>query len=447
METYETSFPEENQTFPVQSTEPARTPAADPTPVKKPSHHVLKRVLACVLVVAVVAAGCVTTAVCVNTYWQRQNDLLDRQILQLNDKIDDLQEQIKDNSYTGNGNSVSGTPNVNGDGLTPGQLYAQCVGSVVAINCEIHSGNTVGGSSGSGFILSEDGYIVSNYHVVEGATLITVTTHDGEEYTAEIVGYDDTNDLSLLKAEATGLQPAALGSSTDLIIGDQVVAIGNPLGELTSTLTVGYVSAKERDITTDGTIINMLQTDAAINPGNSGGPLFNMKGEVVGITTAKYSGTTGSGATIEGIGFAIPIDDVAHKIQQLKENGFVAAPYMGVRVDDRNSGIGAYVISVDEGGSAEAAGIRKGDIIVEIGGVEVTCVADISKALRNYGVGDSASVVVYRSRRVVELTITFAQKPVAAPTVTPETDPQIPEDTSDIPSDDSFFDWWDFFFG
>ena len=426
--------------------------ASDPQPKapksKKHPRKVWKTVLSCAVVAALVAAGCGITAASVNSYWEQRSAEMNAQtgavLDKLNDKIEDLEQQIEKNSYTGSGNSISGSTNTSADGMTPGQLYANCVDSVVAITSEVVSSQGTGTSSGSGFIISEDGYVLSNYHVVEGATTMTVVTRDGNEYEAELVGYDSNNDLALLKVEAEGLKAATLGSSSDLIVGDQVVAIGNPLGELTSTLTVGYVSGKERDVTTDGTIINMLQTDAAINPGNSGGPLFNMKGEVIGITTAKYSGTTSSGASIEGIGFAIPIDDVVEKIQELKENGYVSTPYMGVSVDDRYSGVGAYVVSVEKDGGAAAAGVKAGDIIVGLGDSNITCVSDISKALRNFKVGDTTTITVYRSRQQVELTITFGEKPQDTSTGSTS---EIPSDSSEMPESGNFEDWWDYFFG
>lgn len=409
------------------------TPKEAPKQKKKP-RKVLKAILSCVLIIALVATGCLVTARSVNGYWSARFD-------RLYDQIEDLKEQIEDNSFTGNGNSVSGTPNINYDGMTPGQIYTKCVDSVVAITAQVSNAQGVGSSSGSGFIISEDGYIISNYHVVEGASQLIATVHDGTEYPATLIGYDDTNDLALLKVDATGLQAATLGNSDNLIVGDQVVAIGNPLGELTSTLTVGYISAKERDVSTDNTIINMLQTDAAINPGNSGGPLFNMKGEVVGITTAKYSGATSSGATIEGIGFAIPMNDVVDKIKELQTNGYVSTPYMGVSVTNQAEGIGAYVASVEPGSSAAAAGIRAGDIIVELGGHEISAIADITRALRDYKVGDSTSVTVYRSRQLLELTITFGEKPQNS------TDNKLPSGNGQMPDSGDYYDWWDYFFG
>lgn len=335
-----------------------------------------------------------------------KNTAMQQQITALQQQIKDLQEEIKKNSYTGNGNSVSGTPS-SPNGLTPGQVYAQNIDSVVLIYA-----NTSGGrSTGSGFVLTEDGYVVTNYHVIEGGTSFSVVTHDGEEYAASLTGGDETNDVAVLKVDGVALDPAELGSSDDLIVGDQVVAIGNPLGELTSTLTVGYISGKNREVSTDGTSINMLQTDASINSGNSGGPLFNMKGQVIGITTAKYSGNTSSGASIEGIGFAIPIDDVKGMLQEIMDNGYVSRPYLGVYIRDTAEGIGVYVESLEPLGPAYLAGMRSGDIIVQLGDSPVTSINSLSKALYAYKAGDTATVIVYRNRQILELKITFAEKP------------------------------------
>ena len=377
-----------------------------PAPAQKVKRRKLwKPVLAAFLILLLMAGSCGATAYGLNLYWKDREAKL---LQDFNQQFKELQELIKDNSFTGNGNSVSGTSNVSSDGLTPGQVYAACVDTVVALKV-ITASNTA--SSGSGFIISADGYILTNYHVVEKGMTITVTTHSGDSYAATLVGYDDNNDLALLKADAQDLPVAKIGSSGDLIVGDQVVAIGNPLGKLTSTLTVGYISAKGRDVTTEGTIINMLQTDAAINPGNSGGPLFNMKGEVIGITTAKYSGTSSSGATYEGLGFAIPIDDILDKIQQLKEKGYVPTPYMGVTINNSVAGMGALVVNVDSSSAAEAAGVRAGDIIVALGNHGVTSVATLTNALQRFRVGDTTIVLVYRNRQMLELSITLTEKP------------------------------------
>jgi serine protease Do len=348
------------------------------------------------------------------------------------------------------GNSVSGSP-VAVDGLTPGQVYAQNKNAVVAISCTTRvsqygqSGTT--SSSGSGFILTENGYVITNYHVIEGADAVTVITYDGTEYPAAVKGYDANNDLAVLKVEAQDLHKVVLGSSDDLIIGDMVVAIGNPLGELTSTQTVGYVSGKDRNVSTDGTIINMLQTDAAINPGNSGGPLFNMKGEVIGITTAKYSGTTSSGASIEGIGFAIPIDDVSKMIADIMTHGYVTGAYLGVSVINIDSYVsamyglpmGARVEEVVSGSCAEKAGIRVKDIIVDLGGHKIENYMDLSRALRNFEAGDTTTITVFRSGVEVTLTITLDEKPVT--TQQPQPSDEIP-----MPSEGDYDDWYEYFY-
>lgn len=377
-----------------------------PKKKKKRSLKGLKICLAIMGVIALVVAGCCITSYCVNSYWAHYYNQMAAYMQQ---QFADLQEQIEDNSFTGNGNSISGTPSVS-DGLTPGQIHAQNKNSVVGIANQGISTNIFGqvtetASSGSGFIISEDGYIITNYHVVEGATTLTVIMNDEKEYAATVVGYDSSNDFALIKIDATGLNPVVLGDSDDLIVGDQVAAIGNPLGEMTNSLTVGYISVKDRNVTIDNSIINMLQTDAAISPGNSGGPLFNMKGEVIGITTAKYVDDA-----IEGIGFAIPINDVAGMIEELLEKGYISTPYMGINITNEWDGVGVYVSSVEPDSPAAAAGLKKGDLIVGLGDYATTTLAELDKALRNFEPGDTTTVSVYRNRQVVELTITFGQK-------------------------------------
>jgi len=366
----------------------------------------LKICIAIMLVIALVAAGCGITAYCVNSYWDYQ---MRHMVAYVNYYVADLQQQIEDNSFTGNGNSISGTPGVS-DGLTPGQIHAQNKNSVVGIANQGISTNIFGqvtetASSGSGFIISEDGYIITNYHVIEGATTLTVIMNDEKEYAATVVGYDSSNDFALIKIDATGLNPVVLGDSDDLIVGDQVAAIGNPLGEMTNSLTVGYISVKDRSVTIENSIINVLQTDTAINPGNSGGPLFNMKGEVIGITTAKSTGDA-----VESIGFAIPINDVKGMIEELLEKGYISTPYMGVSITNEWDGVGVYVASVEPGSPAFSAGLKKGDLIVGLGEYATTTLAELDKALHNFEPGDTTTVSVYRNRQVVELSITFGEK-------------------------------------
>ena len=377
-----------------------------------------KRAICAVLVLCVIAGSCVATGFVVSGYWEKRLSAAEDTFA---DKIEELEKKISSN---GTGLSVSGTPNVSVEGaMTPAQVYAANVNSVVMIYNRITSNyygqTTTGTATGSGFILNEEGYVVTNYHVVEGEGRLSVSIHDGKEYPALLVGFDDTNDVALLKIEAEGLQAAKLGSSSDLIVGDQVVAIGNPLGELTSTLTVGYISAMERDVNTDGFAINMIQTDAAINSGNSGGPLFNMKGEVIGITTAKYSGTSSSGATIEGIGFAIPIDDVSGLISDLATYGYVKSAYLGIMTSDMNveaanyygMPVGAYVESVEPGYAAAEAGVQAKDIIVDLGGISIENVNDLTRALRGFEPGDKTVITVYRGGREIKLDITLSAKP------------------------------------
>ena len=259
---------------------------------KKRAGRILKPIIASVAAVALAAATCWTTAFYVRRNLAAQNIRNEQLMNQLKQQIADLQEEIRDNSFTGNGNSISGSNNQGANGgLTPGQVYAKSVEGVVCITSvvtkNVNGQVSEAASFGSGFVVTENGYVVTNYHVIDGATSVVVTLNDGTEHTAKVIGFDDANDIAVVKIEAEGLHKLTLGSSNDLIIGDQVVAIGNPLGELNYTMTTGYISAKDRSISTDGTMINMLQIDATINAGNSGGPLFNMKGEVVGIITAK----------------------------------------------------------------------------------------------------------------------------------------------------------------
>ena len=373
---------------------------------KKRSFTGLKICLAIMTVIALVAAGCGITAYYVNSYWDYQ---MRHMVAYVNYYVADLQQQIQDNSYTGNGNSISGTPSAT-EGLTPGQIHAQNKNSVVGIANQGISTNIFGqvtetASSGSGFIISEDGYIVTNYHVIESAKTLTVILDNEEEYSATVVGYDDSNDFALIKIAATGLTPVQLGNSDHLIVGDQVCAIGNPLGEMTNSLTVGYISVKDRSVTIENSIISVLQTDTAINPGNSGGPLFNMKGEVIGITTAKSTGDA-----VESIGFAIPVNDVKGMIEELLEKGYISTPYMGVSITNEWDGVGVYVASVEPGSPAFSAGLKKGDLIVGLGEYATTTLAELDKALHNFEPGDTTTVSVYRNRQVVELTITFGEK-------------------------------------
>ena len=432
---------------------PEQPPVKKPKAKKPGSGKAWKTVLSLVLALAVVAGSCGITAALVNNRWEAQTEQM---TLDFNTRLDAMQQQIDAASQAAAnaaaGNSVSGSPMAADGGLTPGQVYAQNVDSVVLISCEIRDSNygQIGISNGSGFVLTENGYVVTNNHVVERATAVTVTTYNGREYPAQVVGTDSTNDVAVLKLETEDvLSPVVLGSSSDLIVGDQVVAIGNPLGELTSTMTVGYVSAMDRDVTTDNTTINMIQTDAAINSGNSGGPLFNMKGEVVGITTAKYSGASSSGASIESIGFAIPIDDVSGMIDDLVNLGYVTGAYLGVSVVDVDPAAQAYgvpagshVKEIVPGSCAEKAGLEVGDIIIGVGDHEVEGYTDLSRALRKFKAGDTTTITVYRSGQRLSFEITFDERPRD---LNNDAAQQAPTDESQMPENGDFYEWYDYF--
>ena len=420
---------------------PQTEPPVKPKKVKKPRKPMGKKILAAVLAIVLVAGSSLATA---SFMTHRFNNMMESMVQDHAEEIGDLRSQIEGmNNNRGNGITVP----TDGSAMTPAQLYATQVNSVVAISTTIQSGYGSGQSSGSGFILTEDGYVITNYHVVENATAIEVVMHDGSDYPAELVGKDSSNDLAVLKIEASGLPAAKLGSSTDLVIGDMVVAIGNPLGELASTQTVGYVSGIDREVSTSGSIttISMIQTDAAINPGNSGGPLFNMYGEVIGITTAKYSGTTGSGASIEGIGFAIPIDDVEPLINDLIDYGYVTGAYMAVTVQDMDSesadmfGLptGAYIVSVEKDGAADRAGIQPKDIVIGLDDQVISNVTELTRALRNYKAGDTATVKLIRSGREMTLEITFDERPQQTEDTTPQQSP--------MPNEGSYDEWFDYF--
>ena len=427
-----------------QSTE--HTAVIKPKKKKRAVPGFWKKAIAFVLLLTLVVGSCTITASLVSEHWEEEMEEMEQDFSQ---KLDKMQKQI-DNASNKQAAISSSIPA--GEMLSPSQLYAYNVDSVVAITATVQStmyGQTAEGTSaGSGFILTEDGYVITNCHVVDGGKDINVITHDGTEYAATLVGSDANNDIAVLKVDATGLPTAAIGSSDALAIGDMVVAIGNPLGTLSSTQTVGYVSGKDRDVTTDGSIISMIQTDAAINSGNSGGPLFNMAGQVVGITTAKYSGTSTSGATIEGIGFAIPIDDVMPMISDLMDYGYVTGAYMGITVsntDEESASMfglptGAYVMSVENGGSADRAGIQAKDIIIDLGGYKVTGITTLTRALRNFKAGDTTTVTVIRSGGEMTLDITLDEKPQAQPATS-----VLPESSPNMPQEGNPNEWYDYF--
>ena len=310
--------------------------------------------------------------------------------------------------------------------MSDAEVYAAGVNSVVSINVTGTSGTNFFGqavqtaSAGSGFILTKDGYIVTNYHVVKDGETVKVTLYNGDEYEAKYVGGDEDYDIAVIKVEAADLQPVTLGDSGSLNVGDHVLAIGNPLGELTFSMSGGMVSCVNRAINVDGTPFNMIQTDASINPGNSGGPLFNQYGEVVGIVSAKYSST--GNESVEGLGFAIPINDVFAMIQDIMTNGYVTnKPYLGVTAGTMTEQMaaqyryditsGVFIYSVEEDSAADHAGLKMGDVITKVDDTAITSMEDLTVAKKQYSAGDTCTLTVYREGQETTVELTWGTVP------------------------------------
>ena len=310
--------------------------------------------------------------------------------------------------------------------MTPAEVYASTVNSVVSINCSAVSTNIFGqkvesASSGSGFVITQDGYIVTNQHVVSGASSVNVTLYNGDTYPATVVGGDSDYDVAVLKIEATGLQAVTLGKSADVNVGDTVMAIGNPLGELTFSMSQGIVSCCDRAINVDGTPFNMIQVDASINPGNSGGPLM------------------------------IPIGDVQAIITDIMENGQVTdKAYMAIKAGSMTEQMaaqyninvtqGVFVYAVEKGGAGEKAGLQLGDVITKLNDTEITSMSDLSMAKKGFKAGDTVTLTVWRGGQEITLSLTFDEQPQTTGT----------EDDSSNQNQgqqDSYGDLYDYFFG
>ena len=303
------------------------------------------------------------------------------------------------------------TPTQEG-GMSLQDIYDKCIDSTVSILCTLSDGT----SSGSGVVLSADGYVITNYHVVEGASAVSVLLTDGRDLPARMVGGDKLSDLAVLYVEAEDLTAAEFGDSDTLRVGDTVVAIGDPLGvELRGTMTDGIVSAINRNITTEGRTLTLIQTNAALNSGNSGGPLINCYGQGIGINTMKIGDYVNS-AGVEGLGIAIPSTTVKEIVDQLLSQGYVSGrPELGITGTDvpgiyqyyYRMPAGVYVTEVTAGSDAEAKGIRVQDILIAIDGQRISSTDDIQTILYSYEVGDSVEVVLYRSGQQyrVELTL------------------------------------------
>ena len=314
------------------------------------------------------------------------------------------------------------------DGLTPMSLaeinaaYADscvCVTVQATVRQGFYQYQTTG--AGSGFIVSEDGYIVTNYHVIDGATAIQVTLNNGETYNAKLIGGEELNDVAVLKIDGvSGLKPVVIGDSDDLVVGETVCTIGNALGTLSFSLTSGAVSATGRSVTmSDGTVMNMIQTDCTINSGNSGGPLFDSYGRVAGITSAKYSNNGSTDASIEGIGFAIPINDVIGIVTDYMRVGYVTGrPNMGINgqtidaADAQRFGwpVGVMVMSVEDGSAAQRAGLRLNDIITKIDDTDITDIQQMISVKNSYKAGDTVTITLWRTGETLTVRLTFDEQ-------------------------------------
>lgn len=318
---------------------------------------------------------------------------------------------------------------------TKAQIIEMCTPSVVGVNCEYATqtfyGDQVSMGSGSGVIYTSDGYIITNNHVVEGATKISVVLSDDTEYPAELIGVDSRTDLALLKIDAQGLTVASLTDSDNSVVGEEVIVIGNPLGEFMGSSTSGIISAVNRNVTIDGKEMTLIQTDAAVNPGNSGGGMFNSSAELVGIVNAKIAS-----ASTEGMGFAIPANTVKAVVEDLRTQGYVSGrAYLGVytqnvstnnnMADGRNGNYGYFgnifgftypstqtavqVVQVIEGSAAEKAGIQAGDLLLAIDENRINTNSELSGAIEEYNAGDVATIVVQRDGQELELQVIFGE--------------------------------------
>jgi serine protease Do len=320
---------------------------------------------------------------------------------------------------------LSAPVTVTGVGMSPEDIYTMACTQVVSITTESDIagsifGSTLPGSSttvvaGSGFIISGDGYILTNYHVVETAysnnLQLKVILNGGAEYEANVIGFDKNNDVALIKIDVNGLNPAIIANSDAINVGQTIYAVGNPFGELVYTMTEGIISARDRDVSVEGKMINTFQFSAAVNSGNSGGPVYNTNGEVIGIVTAKPMRSS-----VEGIGFAIPINDAIGIAVELIEYGYITGrPLMGITAQTVSGAhaefygwvVGAYVKSVNDGSAASIAGMATGDIIIGLGDAEIDSMETLVFTLRKFRAGDTTALKVWRSGEEIVLFITF----------------------------------------
>ena len=393
---------------------PPEKPPREPKPKKRERRGLGAVPVICLCLVCALLGGLVAGSMTQRSMSERMS--------QLEQSVEDNARAIRESEEDAQAAAPVQQAAVPAQTISANQIYQESLDQVVGVSTDVTFTNFFGQTSssavtGSGFIISENGYILTNYHVIEyayeGRLAVTVMTYDGSKYEASIVGVEPSNDVAVLKIDASNLHAARLGNSDEIAVGETVYAVGNPLGELQFSMSTGSVSARDRVISTEAaSSVNMFQIDAAVNSGNSGGPVYNSRGEVIGMVTAKSSR---SGT--EGLGFAIPINDARAIAEDLITKGYVSGKaYMGVRLDERYSAMyaqyfdmpmGAYIYSVESGTAAERAGLQTRDIITAVDDNTVNSFTDLQQVLRKYSAGDSAKITVYRGGETLTLDITF----------------------------------------
>lgn len=407
----------------------------DRQPDRRPHKGVtLAQMIACLLVMAVLSSGLTalllkggnTTSQAESTTTTQDNTIV----------VDESKSNTEDSTQSQQADTARPSENLqvsSATTLTPAitsSVIQNSMSSVVGIYLSATTINYTGASeeedlgSGSGVIITSDGYIVTNNHVVEGGQNIRVCLQDGSEYEATLIGTDSYSDLAVIKINATGLPAATLGTSSSMTVGDPVFAVGNPLGVLSSSVSQGIISGLDRTINVDGHNMTLMQTDAAVNPGNSGGGLFNANGELIGIVNAKSYGLD-----VEGIGFAIPMDTAKPIIMDLIDLGYVTGrPYLGISMQDvalrfgsgyssnpffsfgGNYVTGVQVVAVEEGSPAQNAGLQVNDVIVGLDDQEITGTSQLSALLYEYNVGDTVTISVLRGNETQQLSVTLGSR-------------------------------------
>ena len=407
----------------------------DRKPDRRPHKGVtLAQMIACLLVMAVLSSGLTalllkggnTTSQAESTTTTQDNTIV----------VDESKSNTEDSTQSQQADTARPSENLQVSSATTlspsitSSVIQNSMSSVVGIYLSATTINYTGASeeedlgSGSGVIITSDGYIVTNNHVVEGGQNIRVCLQDGSEYEATLIGTDSYSDLAVIKIDATGLPAATLGTSSNMTVGDPVFAIGNPLGVLSSSVSQGIISGLDRTINVDGHNMTLMQTDAAVNPGNSGGGLFNANGELIGIVNAKSYGLD-----VEGIGFAIPMDTAKSIIMDLIDLGYVTGrPYLGISMQDvalrfgsgyssnpffsfgGNYVTGVQVVAVEEGSPAQNAGLQVNDVIVGLNDQEITGTSQLSALLYEYKVGDTVTISVLRGNETQQLSVTLGSR-------------------------------------